>query len=153
MAGLQEAPPPEPDRSGPLMAGGIVLTSLGGLLFLVAGVAVLGSLVTGESEKRFGYFVAGIFITILGAAQIWAGALAIVRRRSGKTFGLAVALLGVALGVTGIVESFVAEDALGDLVPSILVLAACVAAVILLLRGTPREASYSARRWPPGSPQ
>ena len=105
---------------------------------LLAGGAVLGSLATGEYEEEIGYFIAGIVIILLAGAQVWAGILAILRRRSGKAMGLVVSWLSMALGITGIVESFVAEDALGDLIPSILLLGASIAAVILLFRGQPR---------------
>jgi hypothetical protein len=135
---VQTSPPPTRDPSGPLLAAGVILTSVGGLLFVIASVAVLGSLVTGDYEERTGYFIAGIVMIPLGGAQVWAGILAILRRRSGKTMGLVVSWLSVALGITGIVESFVAEDALGDLIPSILLLGASIAAVILLMRGQPR---------------
>jgi hypothetical protein len=136
---VETAPPLVRDRSGPLLAGGIVLTTIGGLTILLIGVAVLGSIATGDFEENPGYGVAGIGVTLFGGAQVWAGILAILRRRAGRLMGLVVAGVGVALAMGLVVEAFVAEDALGDLVLAAIELTTSITVIILLIRGVPRS--------------
>ena len=93
-------------RSGLLVAGGVLLVVLGSLLAIVMIVAVLVEQEAGETEDT----IVGLLFVLVGAAQVWAGIDSIRGQRRGKILGIVLSSIGIAVSLLYLLASFTAEE-------------------------------------------
>jgi hypothetical protein len=92
-------------RSGPLIAGGVLLIVLGSLLAVIMLFGIIVSLGEDQTEDAV---TAGVFV-LIGATQVWSGILSVRHRRTGKVVGIVLAAIGIALSLIYLLGSFTAE--------------------------------------------
>ena len=96
-------------RSGPLLAGGILLVVLGGLTLLLLLLAMVGMVQSGGGP---GVALWALLLLMLAGVQLWSGILAISQRALGKILGIVMGSLGVAFSLVGLIASLSARDEL-----------------------------------------
>jgi len=134
---MEPVSPQPSSQSPPTFAGGILLTVVGGMTFLLFLLVVMGSLFSGDFEDNVVYGVIAIAVVLFGAAEVWVGILAIAGRPGGRTAGIAVSVAGIALAIAGIVDAIVLEESYIGVVVSGMIMAASIVAIVLLARARP----------------
>jgi hypothetical protein len=126
----QPATPQPSSGARPTFAGGIALIVVGAITFLL--FLLVAS--AGDLWNPIGFGVIVIAVALFGAAEVWAGILAIKGRPGSRTAGIAVSVVGIVLAIAGLIvahESYIASFVSG------LIMVSSILVIVLLVHARP----------------
>lgn len=132
---MEPVSPQPSSQTPPTFAGGVVLTVLGGMTFLIFLLAVVFAALSDDWDLVFGLIAIGI--SIFGGLEVWAGILAMAGRPIGRPFGITIAAVGVAAALAGLWHAIFIDESFQGIVITVLLIAASTLVIVLLARARP----------------